>query len=33
MKKRIIAILFTLALTLGHAVVALADTARFRWPR
>ena len=27
MKKRIIAILFTLALTLGHAVVALVDTA------
>lgn len=30
MKKRVMAIIFTLALTLGHAVVALADTARFR---
>jgi hypothetical protein len=30
MKKRMMAILFTIALTLGHAIVALADTARFR---
>lgn len=30
MKKRVMAIIFTIALTLSHAVVALADTARFR---
>ncbi len=28
--KRVMAIVFTLALTLGHAIVALADTARLR---
>ena len=28
--KRVMAIIFTLALTLGHAIVALADTARLR---
>lgn len=30
MKKRVTAILFAIGMTLGHAMVALADTARFR---
>ncbi len=30
MKKRVMAIILTVAMTLGHAVVALADTAFFR---